>query len=136
MLGGGGGCTYASLGAACIFRFPEDDDGAPSSPPRYPPAPRPLPRSSPRPLAPLPSAALTLRIVKQPKARQAKSQARVNAFVELTERTRDMPKEDLKADFGQKGMIRQGVGGSVNGGSRGPPNPSEHSLRKKERVKN
>ena len=50
----------------------------------------------------------TLRIVKQPKARQAKSQARVNAFVELTQRTKDMPKEDLKADFGQKGMIRQG----------------------------
>ena len=48
------------------------------------------------------------RIVKQPKARQAKSQARVNAFVELTARTKDVPKEDLKADFGQKGMIRQG----------------------------
>ncbi|GAX75302.1 hypothetical protein CEUSTIGMA_g2747.t1 [Chlamydomonas eustigma] len=47
-------------------------------------------------------------IVKQPKARQAKSQARVNAFVELTEKTRDVPKEDLKADFGGAGMIRQG----------------------------
>ena len=36
-------------------------------------------------------------IVKQPKARQAKSQHRVKAFVELTARTKDVPKEDLKA---------------------------------------
>lgn len=47
-------------------------------------------------------------IAKQPKARQAKSQARVNAFVDLTARTRDMPKEDVKVDFGSASMMRQG----------------------------
>ena len=65
---------------------------------------------TPSPSFPLLPSPLSQRIVKQPKARQAKSQARVNAFVELTARTKDMPKEDLKADFGTKGMIRQGVG--------------------------
>lgn len=40
-------------------------------------------------------------IVKQPKARQAKSQHRVKAFEELTARTKDVPKEDLKVSEGE-----------------------------------
>ncbi|KAL6746405.1 P-loop containing nucleoside triphosphate hydrolase protein [Haematococcus lacustris] len=47
-------------------------------------------------------------IVRQPKARQAKSQARVKAFQELVERVRDTPQADLKVDFNTSAMARQG----------------------------
>ena len=101
----------ASWDASCPS---SDDPWNPDLPTPHPTPPKPANHCPLTPPAPL-------RIVKQPKARQAKSQARVNAFVELTERTRDMPKEDLKADFGQKGMIRQGVGGQ--GSLETPPIP-------------
>lgn len=47
-------------------------------------------------------------MVKQPKARQAKSQARVQRFYELSEKIRDVPEADLKVDFGANKMVRQG----------------------------
>eukprot|EP00798_Chlamydomonas_sp_ICE-L_P006245 gene6245-2869_t len=47
-------------------------------------------------------------IVKQPQGRQAKQQARVKAFTELTRKTKDTPKVDLKADFQAGSMARLG----------------------------
>ncbi|GLC41037.1 hypothetical protein PLESTB_000950000 [Pleodorina starrii] len=49
-------------------------------------------------------------MAKQPKARQAKSQARQQRFYELTERARDVPAADLRVDFGNAAgaMARQG----------------------------
>ncbi|KAG1674033.1 hypothetical protein FOA52_000339 [Chlamydomonas sp. UWO 241] len=45
---------------------------------------------------------------RQPKARQAKSKARETSFYELQTKTKDNPKADLKVDFGESGMMRQG----------------------------
>ena len=47
-------------------------------------------------------------MARQPKARSTKSRARVNAFYELTERTKALPQADVRPDFGNVGMVRQG----------------------------
>jgi len=48
-------------------------------------------------------------MARQPKARSTKSRARVNAFYELTERTKALPQADVRPDFGNVGMVRQGT---------------------------
>lgn len=45
---------------------------------------------------------------RQPKAREKKSKARQDAFVELTQRARNMPAPDVEVDFGALQMVRQG----------------------------
>lgn len=45
---------------------------------------------------------------RQPKARQAKSSARIKKFYELSSRAADVPEADLKVDFGGMKMMRQG----------------------------
>jgi ABC transport system ATP-binding/permease protein len=45
---------------------------------------------------------------RQPKARQAKSKSRMDAFEELTAKARSGPARDVVIDFGDISMARQG----------------------------